>query len=174
MKRLFTVLFVLCAITGQALALEHPIDTAYQACKAKALTPRDVEVCSVKAVWAWNREIDKYYSLLYKKFDGADKTAMFDSQKYWVMYKNNEFKIIDGLTATGVENDDKTDYRFIRKQEIMKERANSLRTYYARTFDEPDTEKKTADEKIPDKTFHSNIRIPDFLHGVFGIFESRL
>lgn len=174
MKRFIGILFLFCMSVNTVFSAEfvkHPIELEREACLAVAVTGKDIDRCSMKAVWEWNKEIDKYYSLLYKKFEGDQRTEIFESQKYWVMYKNNEFKIINGLTSKGVENVDKTDYRGSRKQEIMKERASTLRKYYTLTFEDPEKEMMSIDEKNSVSVPSRSVTMPDCVYNLIRFFK---
>lgn len=136
---------ICCANVVFAAETEHPIDTQEAACKAAAQNTEQAVICILKAANYWSYEADKYYSLLHKKFQDEEKTAVYESQKYWNMHKNNDFKIIDAL----YEKDYETPERLIRlaeqKRNLLKNRAQTLLSYYRETF--PETEND--DEKIP-------------------------
>ena len=90
MKKLLYLIVILGMSIGCAFASEvseHPIDAQESACKTAAQNLDEWSRCTMKAANAWNREVDRYYSLLYKKFTGDAKTALYDDQKYWNMYK---------------------------------------------------------------------------------------
>ena len=91
------VLGLTTGVTGAKEAFEHPVDIQESACKTGTQNLDEWTKCTLKAARAWNSEVDKYYSLLYKKLSGDAKTALYDNQKYWNLYKNNEYKVIDSL-----------------------------------------------------------------------------
>ena len=66
-------------------AFVHPIDAQESACKTGAKTLDEWTRCTLKAANAWTGEVDKYYSLLYKKFPDNAKQTLYDDQKYWNM-----------------------------------------------------------------------------------------
>ena len=70
-------------VTGAKEAFEHPVDIQESACKTGTQNLDEWTKCTLKAARAWNSEVDKYYSLLYKKLSGDAKTALYDNQKYW-------------------------------------------------------------------------------------------
>lgn len=119
----------------------HPIDTKESTCKNNAQTLSDWTYCSLTAAKDWSYEVDRYYSLLHKKLTGDAKTALFDNQKYWNMYKNNEYKVIDALQTKEEDTKEHVIFRANQKREIVKQRAQALRMYYAQTFPDDEQEK---------------------------------
>ena len=85
--------------------------------------------------------MDKYYSLLYKKLSGDAKTALYDNQKYWNLYKNNEYKVIDSLQDKNNDTKERAVFRAVQKRDLIKTRAKSLRLYYIQTFPDDEHEK---------------------------------
>lgn len=152
-KVLFTVLFLFLG-TNVCCAEEpyiNPIDRQESACKEKSLTLEDWVRCTRNSANSWGVEVDKYYSLLYKKMTGDAKTALFEDQKYWNMYKNNEIKVLNALYNEQYETKERLIFRADQKRNIVKNRAESLRLYYIQTF--PDDDK----EKIKINTDNNNI-----------------
>lgn len=145
MKKLVYFLLVMCFTSNISFAegtkYEHPIDIQESECKAKAQTTDEWTQCSLKAANAWSVEVDKYYSLLYKKLAKDSKTILFEDQKYWNMYKNNEFKLLNSLYNKDYETKDRAVYRAEQKRNIIKNRANDLRVYYIQTFPDDDKDK---------------------------------
>ena len=133
------------------------------ACKAEAKDLNAWTLCSLKAARAWNKEVDKYYSLLYKKLQGDAKTALFEDQKYWNMYKNNEYKVIDALKAKDFDTKERAIFRANQKREIIKLRAAALRMYYAQTFPDDEQEKiDTNSDYHPDNLLLQGLRLLQF------------
>ena len=157
MKKFFVLLAVLTICTSVSAYAdtrdkdyEHPIDTQESSCKTSAASTEEWVKCTMKATNLWSAEVDKYYSLLYKKLKDDAKTAMYDDQKYWNLYKNNEFKVIDALYNKDFETKDRIILRVSQKRDIVKHRAQALHSYYIQTF--PETE--NANEKIPVNTIY--------------------
>lgn len=144
MRRILYILFLFVLLEIPSLAEQaviHPIDTKESACKANAKTLPEWTYCSLTAANDWSYEVDKYYSLLYKKLTGDAKSALFDDQKYWNMYKNNEYKVIDALQNKDEETKERIIFRANQKRELVKQRAQALRMYYAQTFPDDEQEK---------------------------------
>lgn len=143
-KVLFTVLILLVSANFSFASEEvyiNPIDRQESVCKEKAQTLEDWVRCTRIASKAWNAEVDKYYSLLYKKMTGDAKTALFDDQKYWTMYKNNEIKVLNALYNEQYETKERLIFRANQKRDLVKNRAELLRLYYIQTFPDDDQEK---------------------------------
>lgn len=144
MKKLLYLIVILGMSIGCAFAennFEHPIDAQESACKTTAQNLDEWTRCTMKAANSWNREVDKYYSLLYKKLKGDAKTALYDDQKYWNMYKNNEYKVIDALADKDNDTKERVLFRASQKRELIKTRAHALKMYYAQTFPDDEHEK---------------------------------
>ena len=140
----------------------HPIDTQESACKAEAKDINAWTLCSLKAARAWNKEVDKYYSLLYKKLEGEAKISLFEDQKYWNMYKNNEYKVIDALKSKDFDTKERAVFRANQKREIIKLRAAALRMYYAQTFPDDEQEKIDNNNYQPDNLLQQGLRLLQF------------
>ncbi len=167
MKRFLYVLFLSGFLCLPSLAEEtniHPIDTQESACKAEAKNLDEWTMCSLKAARAWNREVDKYYSLLYKKLQGEAKTNLFEDQKYWNMYKNNEYKVIDSLKDKNFDTKERVIFRANQKREIIKLRAAALRMYYAQTFPDDEQQKLELNNSNyqPDNLLQHGLRLLQF------------
>lgn len=142
---------VICnANASFAAETQHPIDIQESSCRAAAQTTEQTVICILKAANYWSYEADKYYSLLHKKFQDEEKTAVFESQKYWNMHKNNDFKIIDSLYAKDYETPERLILLAEQKRNLLKNRAQTLLSYYIQTF--PETENE--DNKIPVNTVY--------------------
>lgn len=142
MKRFLLTAFVLGCFITPVFAIEqtlHPIDKEENTCRQNATT-EDWTKCTYKATRAWNAEVDKYYSLLYRKLKGEQKTNILENQKYWTLYKNYEIKLINGLYNEQSETKEKMIFRSNQKRDIIKNRAEALRMYYILTFSDDDKE----------------------------------
>ncbi len=155
-KFLFTILAVsvyfisICFVQAEEVYI-HPIDRQESECKQKASTMEEWTRCTYIATKAWNNEVDKYYSLLYKKLSGDAKTNFYDDQKYWNLYKNCEIKLLNALYDKDQETKEKLMFRSNQKRNIVKSRAEALRMYYIHTFPDDDKEKiKLNSEYSPD------------------------
>lgn len=166
MKRLLLALLFLCFATGIVFAEEqyiHPIDNQEDICKKNTQSLEDWTKCSYNASKLWNNEVDKYYSLLYKKLPKEEKNILYENQKYWTLCKNNEIKLINSLYKEETETKDRLIYRTTQKKQIVKNRAIALRNYYILTFPDDDQEKIQKDiEYNPDNIFIRGLRYLSF------------
>ncbi len=166
MKKILLTCLILC-VTSSFVKCEqvfvHPIDKDESVCKENAKTLEEWSKCTYNALKAWNREVDKYYSLLYKKLTGDAKTALFEDQKYWTMYKNNEIKVINSLYNANYETKDRLIFRADQKKNLAKSRAEALRLYYIQTFSDDDKEKiKVNSDYNPDNIIIRGLRYIGF------------
>ncbi len=167
MKRFVVIFLFLLFCSGYVLASEktyiHPIDRQESECKQNAKTLEDWTKCTYIASRAWNNEVDKYYSLLYKKLTGDDKTNLFEDQKYWTLYKNYEIKLLNSFSDKEFDTKERLIYRTNQKKDIVKSRAEALRMYYIQTFPEDDKEKIQANtEYNPDSLIMRGLRYIGF------------
>lgn len=167
MKKLLFTFLIFCAGVNFCSASEkvfiHPIDRQESACKQDAKTLEDWTKCTYIASRAWNSEVDKYYSLLYKKLTGEDKTNLFEDQKYWTMYKNYEIKILNSLYNKDFETKERLIFRSNQKRDLVKNRAEALRMYYIQTFPDDDKEKiEINSEYKPDNVLMRGLRYIGF------------
>lgn len=167
MRRFLFIFFILCFFANCSFASEkvfvHPIDRQESECKAKAADITAWSKCTYTAQRAWNNEVEKYYSLLYKKLSGDAKTNLFENQKYWTMYKNYEIKLLNSLQDKDNETKEKLIYRTEQKRDLIKNRAESLRMYYIQTFPDDDKEKiQVNSEYNPDNIIMHYLRYIGF------------
>jgi len=133
------------ALKPIALVKNHPIDLQEANCRAVAQdTPQTVDWVE-KSIQYWAYETSKYYSLLHKKLKGDDKTAIYESQKYWNLYKNNDFKVVNSLYSVDEETPERLILQAEQKRDVIRNRAVLLHSYYVQSFPETDN----PDEKIP-------------------------
>ena len=157
-KFLFITFLLLPFIAAPAMSETiHPIDKQEQECISQVKDLNARTVCTMKAARAWNFEVDRYYSLLYKKLPESARTTLFDDQKYWNMYKNNEYKILDSLKDAQNDTLSSVIFRSEQKRNLIKNRAQDLRMYYIQTF--PDDEQ----EKIKTETAQDGFRLDPVL-----------
>ena len=133
------------ALKPITLVKNHPIDVQEANCRAVAQDTAQTVDCVAKSIQYWAYETSKYYSLLHKKLKGDDKTAIYESQKYWNLYKNNDFKVVNSLYSAEEETPERLILQAEQKRDVIKNRAVLLHSYYVQSFPETDN----PDEKIP-------------------------
>jgi uncharacterized protein YecT (DUF1311 family) len=167
MKKLLFLFICFIFSSSFSLAEEktyvHPIDQQEIVCKENAKNLTEWSQCTYNSSRAWNKEVDKYYSLLHKKLTGEAKTNLFESQKYWNMYKNNEIKVLYALYNKDYETPERLMYRANQKRNIIKNRAESLKLYYIQTFPDDEKEKiQNIKEYNPDNFIMRGLRFIGF------------
>lgn len=135
----------------------HPITQKEAACRAAAVEIDDTVSCINASARAWNSEVDRYYSLLHKRLIGESKQNIYESQRYWLLNKNFDVKVINSLNEFDTEA--KVIFRAEAKRDLAKNRAESLRLYYINTFSDDDTEKiQKGSGYNPDNFFIRSVR----------------
>jgi uncharacterized protein YecT (DUF1311 family) len=104
-RRIITVL-IICLIIIPALSRAqedkqtHPIDIAYSKCLDVAQSNVDARECSAKAYDMWDKELNKYYTILMKILNDNGKTALKTAQLQWIKYREAEFKLGNEIIGT--------------------------------------------------------------------------
>lgn len=134
MSKLIILLFSLFSFTSFSQTKnkkENPIDIQEKKCLDKDnISNADQCNCTIKAQEGWDKELNKYYSLLKTKLKSEDFEILKNSQKHWIAYRDKEFLFISkyffeikqGTMWYAVAED--------KKREIIKFRAIELKNYY--------------------------------------------
>ena len=86
--------------------------------------------CVIKARDSWDEELNKYYKLLKNKLPKEAFEVLKESQKQWLIYRDNEFLFI---TKFYYEVKEGTMWYAVaqnQKMQIVKKRAIELENYY--------------------------------------------
>lgn len=86
--------------------------------------------CIIKAKEDWDKELNTYYNLLKNKPSKSAFESLKESQKQWLIYRDNEFAFISIFYFEVKEG---TMWYIVAenmKKEIVKNRALSLQIYY--------------------------------------------
>jgi len=97
---LIVLSFLLLLSSGYAFAEKapkHPIDKAQEACIEKDSSTAGMANCTYKAEKMWDKELNKNYNALMKKLPPADREALRTTQKKWLEFRDNEFKLINAI-----------------------------------------------------------------------------
>jgi uncharacterized protein YecT (DUF1311 family) len=110
---------------------QFPIDSLYQVCldSAKNQNTFGMISCATKARDSWEKEMEKYLTLLDELLEPKEKETLKRNQDVWLAYRNGEL-LLSG-TLYGKLSDMK--YRaeaFHRQAEIIRQRALDLKVYY--------------------------------------------
>ena len=128
-KILFIPFFLVAAINCRAqTAKEDRIDAEYHKCLLKDTSYATLCNCSFEAFGKWDKEMDKTYKKLLNTLKkDKDKTALKQSQKAWLAYKDAEFNNYNNMF-----NQPGNKWSILRQDgrvEIVRARTLQLRNY---------------------------------------------
>jgi len=116
---------VVCAQETTQETKPHPIDKAYDACTEKNPTTGGLVECAEIAYKKWDLELNKNYRALLRKLKPADKQVLITSQRTWIAFRDNEFKLIDTLYDQ-LQGTMYIPMRYDERMQIVKRRAQAL------------------------------------------------
>lgn len=108
----------------------NTIDKAEDACISKTSSTDAMLKCTAIAYDAWDKEMNKYYSLLMKKLPVEQKSELLKAQKSWLSFRDNSFTFIN----RSIREKQGTMYLNVasgERREIVKQRALQLKEYYS-------------------------------------------
>ncbi len=130
-------MFLTMSISRAQVGFKHPIDSVSRACMNDAVTTSDMIGCQADALSAWDEQLNKNYELYKDALYGANKDLLIQSQRKWIEFRDEEFKLIDGHYLDQLQG---TMWRSVavgQKTKIVRSRALQLWDYYEElTFDE--------------------------------------
>ena len=103
----------------------HPIDKALEACTEKDPSTGGVVECTEIAYKKWDQQLNKNYQALLRKLKPADKQVLITSQRSWIAFRDNEFKLIDSLYDQ-LQGTMYIPMRYDERMQIVKRRALAL------------------------------------------------
>ena len=103
----------------------NPIDKALDACTEKNPSTAGMVECTEIAYKKWDQELNKNYQALLRKLKPADKQVLISSQRSWIAFRDNEFKLIDSLYDQ-LQGTMYIPMRYDARMEIVKHRALAL------------------------------------------------
>jgi uncharacterized protein YecT (DUF1311 family) len=132
MHKFFIILFsFLSLVTFSQTKKENPIDIQEKKCLNKDnISNAEQCNCTIKAQEDWDKELNKYYTILKTKLRKEDFEVLKNSQKQWISYRDKEFLFISKYFFEIKEG---TMWYCIaegKKKEIIKSRALELKNYY--------------------------------------------
>lgn len=137
-KQALVAWFVFCIfwVVSAYAQDEHPIDKSLRVCidKSKCITAEMVK-CGEEAHTKWDAEINKYYKLLMDTLPGEAKITLEKSQSAWINFRDLEFEAIPDI-YTGIIGSFRGPTFLEHKLDILKARAQELKTYYEQVKDE--------------------------------------
>ncbi|WP_163395141.1 lysozyme inhibitor LprI family protein [Flavobacterium limi] len=134
MKKSLLSIIILCSLIGFSQTkkeIENPIDILESKCLDKDdISNAEMCNCTITARESWDKELNKYYSLLKVKIPKEAFEILKESQKQWISYRDKEYAFIskfyyeikEGTMWYAVAED--------KKKEIVKARAVELEEYY--------------------------------------------
>ena len=105
-----------------------PIDREMEDCIKKDSTTSGMDICGLKALESWEKELNIAYVKLSRKLDNKTKDNLLKSQRKWIEYRDKEYKYIDNFFY----DFQGSMYRTIvisEKIGIVKQRTIALRAY---------------------------------------------
>jgi uncharacterized protein YecT (DUF1311 family) len=129
------LLIVIAVSTLPILALcqktetQYKVDTVLAKCLEEHTTTAGMADCLATAEDLWDKELNKYYRLLLLKLDTLGQKRLKESQKQWLIFRDNEIKFI----SRAYGNQDGTMWIIIRADRIaqlVRRRAVDLIEYY--------------------------------------------
>jgi uncharacterized protein YecT (DUF1311 family) len=129
--RLFLSLTVLLLAMGVVSGQEetkHPIDKSLEACIDKNGSTAGMVECTDKAYAAWDKELNKNYSVLMQSLKPKQKETLRQAQLEWIKFRDLEFKLVNSLYDT-MEGTMYIPMRVDARMEVIRKRALDLKGY---------------------------------------------
>lgn len=134
MKKLVSLLFIFLSVSifsQNKNQQENVIDIEESKCFDKQdISNADMRKCSIKARESWDKELNKFYSLLASKLPKDAFEILKASQKEWVIYRDKEFKFITKFYFEVKEGTMWYNIAENKKKEIVKNRTLELQMYF--------------------------------------------
>jgi len=86
---------LLLCLSASAEELKQNIDSTLQQCKMDAVNTIDSKNCYIKATTEWDLELGNQYKLLMNGQPDNVRTALRDSQRQWIKYRDQYASAID-------------------------------------------------------------------------------
>ncbi|MFH7003649.1 lysozyme inhibitor LprI family protein [Flavobacterium bizetiae] len=124
-------LFSLTAFSQTKGKKENLIDVQEKKCLDKEdITTAEQCNCTIKAQKDWDKELNKYYSMLKTKLSKEDFEVLKNSQKQWISYRDKEFLFISKYFLEIKQGTMWYPIAQGKKKEIIKLRVAELKNYY--------------------------------------------
>lgn len=130
----YSVVLVLAASAGllwpqaQPSAPRHAIDVWLDECLAKDPSTAGTLTCLGQAYAKWDAELNATYQKLFAKLPADGQSALRESQRAWLKYRDQEFLFLDGLYGLM----DGSMYQTMRaadRVDVVRKRALELSSY---------------------------------------------
>jgi uncharacterized protein YecT (DUF1311 family) len=132
MKKVFIIVFLLLSVvTFSQTKKENPIDVLESKCLNKEnISNSEMCNCAIQARESWDKELNKYYSLLKTKLPKEAFETLKESQKQWLVYRDKEYVFISKYFYEVKQGTMWYAVSESKKRDIVKTRAVELEGYY--------------------------------------------
>jgi len=132
MKKVFIIAFLLLSVvTFSQTKKENPIDVLESKCLNKEnISNAEMCNCTIQARESWDKELNKYYSLLKMKLPKEAFETLKESQKQWLVYRDKEYAFISKYFYEVKQGTMWYAVSESKKRDIVKTRAVELEGYY--------------------------------------------
>ena len=96
MKRII-ILFLIIVSQFFNVAVANDIDVLERECLNNTSSTASMIACTQQAKKMWQKEMEKYYSLLLDKIPQPNRKNLHNSQKYWLNYQSEQAKLTNEL-----------------------------------------------------------------------------
>ena len=128
---LFFSFLSLAVLSQTKKTSDNSIDMLESKClKKKDISNAEMCNCTIKAREDWDKELNKYYSLLKTKLSKEAFEVLKESQKEWISYRDKEYSFISKFYYEVKEGTMWYVVAESKKKEIVKTRAIELKVYY--------------------------------------------
>ena len=132
MKKVFIITsLLLSVVTFSQTKKENPIDVLESKCLNKEnISNAEMCNCTIQARESWDKELNKYYSLLKTKLPKEAFETLKESQKQWLVYRDKEYAFISKYFYEVKQGPMWYAVSESKKRDIVKTRAVELEGYY--------------------------------------------
>lgn len=108
---------------------KHKIDQELEQCIEENGSTQGMVSCTMNAEKKWDNELNKYYKLLLSKLDSTGQSALRESQRQWLLFRQKETTFYMKVYGSN----EGTMWRIIiadKHMGLIKQRAVELTEYY--------------------------------------------
>lgn len=128
---LFLISFSISISSQAKTQRENLIDLTESKClNKKDISNAEMRNCTIKATESWDKELNKYYTLLKEKLPKQTFETLKESQKQWILYRDKEFAFISKFYFELKEGTMWYTIAENKKKKMVKSRALDLQEYY--------------------------------------------
>lgn len=128
---LFLISFSISISSQTKNQQENSIDITESKClNKKDISNAEMRNCTITATESWDKELNKYYTLLKEKLPKQTFETLKESQKQWILYMDKEFAFISKFYFELKEGTMWYTIAENQKKEMVKNRALELKIYF--------------------------------------------